>query len=252
MKIRVDKDRRSLSEAAASHAADSLRSAVERTGKARLVAATGASQLDFLDALTAIADVPWARVELFHLDEYIGMPPSHPASFRRYLHERLIDKTGITNIHLLDGEGDPEEVRRSVGRTLSREPVDVMFAGIGENTHLAFNDPPADFDTTDPYIIVKLDEACRRQQLGEGWFARLEDVPDTAISISIQQILQAREILVMVPDARKAAAVQKTLEGEVSPAVPASILRTHAHATLFLDEASASRLGPATRARYGI
>jgi len=143
-------------------------------------------------------------------------------------------------------------VRRSVGRTLSREPVDVMFAGIGENTHLAFNDPPADFDTTDPYIIVKLDEACRRQQLGEGWFARLEDVPDTAISISIQQILQAREILVMVPDARKAAAVQKTLEGEVSPAVPASILRTHAHATLFLDEASASRLGPATRARYGI
>ena len=162
----------------------------------------------------------------------------------------LIDKTGITKLHLLDGEGDPEDVRRTVGRALAREPVDVMFAGIGENTHLAFNDPPADFDTTDPYIIVKLDEACRRQQVGEGWFSRVEEVPDTAISISIQQMLKAREILVIVPDARKADAVKATLEGEVSPAVPASILRTHANATLFLDEPSASRLAPATRARY--
>jgi glucosamine-6-phosphate deaminase len=137
-----------------------------------------------------------------------------------------------------------------VGQLLAREPVDVMFAGIGENTHLAFNDPPADFDATDPYIIVKLDEACRRQQVGEGWFARVEDVPDTAISISIRQIMKAREILVIVPDARKADAVKATLESEVSPAVPASILRTHSNATLFLDEAAASRLTPATRARY--
>jgi glucosamine-6-phosphate deaminase len=250
VKIRIDKDRRSMSEAAASHAAASLRSAVERTGKARVVAATGASQLDFLSALTAIADVPWPHVELFHLDEYIGMPASHPASFRRYLREQLIDKTGIRNCHLLDGEGDPEEVRRSVGQLLSREPVDVMFAGIGENTHLAFNDPPADFDSTDPYIIVKLDEACRRQQVGEGWFARVEDVPDTAISISIRQIMKAREILVIVPDARKADAVKATLESEVSPAVPASILRTHPNVTVFLDEPAASRLAPATRARY--
>jgi glucosamine-6-phosphate deaminase len=250
MKIRIDKDRRSLSEAAASHAATSLRAAVERTGKARVVAATGASQLDFLSVLTARPDVPWSRVELFHLDEYIGMPPSHPASFRRYLRERLIDKTGIAMCHLLDGEGDPEEVRRTVGKELSREPVDIMFAGIGENAHLAFNDPPADFDATDPYIIVKLDEACRRQQVGEGWFARVEDVPDTAISISIQQILKAREILVIVPDARKADAVKATLEGEVSPAIPASILRTHNNATLFLDELAASHLAPATRARY--
>jgi glucosamine-6-phosphate deaminase len=241
-----------MSEAAASHAAASLRSAVARTGKARVVAATGASQLDFLSVLTAIADVPWTHVELFHLDEYIGMPASHPASFRRYLREQLIDKTGITSCHFLDGEGDPEEVRRSVGRLLAREPVDVMFAGIGENTHLAFNDPPADFDATDPYIIVKLDEACRRQQVGEGWFARVEDVPDTAISISIRQIMKAREILVIVPDARKADAVKATLESEVSPAVPASILRTHANATVFLDEPAASRLTPATRARYGI
>jgi glucosamine-6-phosphate deaminase len=250
VKIRIDKDRRSMSEAAASHAAASLRAAVERAGKARIVAATGASQLDFLSALTAMPGIPWPRVELFHLDEYIGMPASHPASFRRYLRERLIDKTGIVTCHLLDGEGNPEEVRRNVGQALSGEPVDVMFAGIGENAHLAFNDPPADFDATDPYIIVKLDEACRRQQVGEGWFARVEDVPDTAISISIQQMLKAREILVIVPDARKADAVKATLEGEVRPAVPASILRTHPNVTLFLDEPAASRLDAATRKRY--
>ncbi len=182
-----------MSEAAAQHAAASLREAIERTGKARVVAATGASQLDFLSALTATPGIAWPRVELFHLDEYIGLPAGHPASFRRYLREHLIDKTGITTIHFLDGEGDPDEVRRNVGHALAREPVDLLFAGIGENTHLAFNDPPADFDTTEPYIVVKLDEACRRQQVGEGWFARVEDVPETAVTISIQQILEARE-----------------------------------------------------------
>ena len=241
-----------MSEAAAQHAAASLREAIERTGKARVVAATGASQLDFLRALTATPGIAWPRVELFHLDEYIGLPAGHPASFRRYLREHLIDKTGITTIHFLDGEGNPDEVRRNVGHALAREPVDLLFAGIGENTHLAFNDPPADFDTTEPYIVVKLDEACRRQQVGEGWFARVEDVPETAVTISIQQILEAREILVMVPDARKADAVKATLGGEVSPAVPASILRTHPNVTLFLDEAAAARLDPATRARYGL
>ena len=241
-----------MSEAAAQHAAASLREAIERTGKARVVAATGASQLDFLSALTATPGIAWPRVELFHLDEYIGLPAGHPASFRRYLREHLIDKTGITTIHFLDGEGNPDEVRRNVGHALAREPVDLLFAGIGENTHLAFNDPPADFDTTEPYIVVKLDEACRRQQVGEGWFARVEDVPETAVTISIQQILEAREILVMVPDARKADAVKATLGGEVSPAVPASILRTHPNVTLFLDEAAAARLDPATRARYGL
>ena len=218
-----------------------------------MVAATGASQLDFLSALTATPGIAWPRVELFHLDEY------HRAC-RRVIRrasgdtsgDTLIDKTGITTIHFLDGEGNPDEVRRNVGHALAREPVDLLFAGIGENTHLAFNDPPADFDTTEPYIVVKLDEACRRQQVGEGWFARVEDVPETAVTISIQQILEAREILVMVPDARKADAVKATLGGEVSPAVPASILRTHPNVTLFLDEAAAARLDPATRARYGL
>lgn len=250
MKIRIDKHRRAMSEAAASHAAASIRETIERKGKARVVAATGASQLEFLSLLTATADIAWPRVELFHLDEYIGMPASHPASFRRYLREQLIDKTGITTYHLLDGEADLEEERERVGQALSREPVDVLFAGIGENAHLAFNDPPADFDATDPYIIVTLDEACRRQQVGEGWFARLEDVPDTAVSMSVQQILRAREILVIVPDARKADAVKAALEGEIGPAIPASILRTHPNVTLFLDEPAASRLDAATRTRY--
>jgi glucosamine-6-phosphate deaminase len=250
--IRIDRDRRAISEAAAHHAAASLREAIERTGKARVVAATGASQLDFLGALTAAPGIAWPRVELFHLDEYIGLPAGHPASFRRYLREHLIDKTGITTVHFLDGEGDPDEVRRSVGHALSREPVDLLFAGIGENTHLAFNDPPADFNTTEPYIVVTLDEACRRQQVGEGWFARVEDVPASAVTISIQQMLEAREILVIVPDVRKAEAVKATLGGEVSPAVPASILRTHPNVTLFFDEPAASRLDPATLARYGL
>ncbi len=238
-----------MSEAAARHAAASLQAAIERKGKARIVAATGASQLEFLSALSTLPAVAWPRVELFHLDEYVGLPPTHPASFRRYLREHLIDKNGIVNHHLLDGQGNVAEVCRRVGLALAEEPVDVMFAGIGENAHLAFNDPPADFENTSPYIVVKLDDACRRQQVGEGWFARMEDVPETAISMSIHQILEAREILVIVPDARKAAAVKASLEAEIGPEVPASILRTHPDVTLFLDEPAASLLDPATRAR---
>ena len=247
MNLRIEQDRRAMSAAAATHAAKSIRDAIDRRGKARIVAATGASQLDFLAALTAAPGIDWARVELFHLDEYVGLPGSHPASFRKYLRENLIDRTHVGRYHFLDGEGNPDEVRARVGRALSEEGVDVMFAGIGENGHLAFNDPPADFETTEPYIVVTLDEACRRQQVGEGWFARIEDVPDTAISMSIRQMLNAREMLIIVPDTRKAAAVKATLEGEVTPAVPASILRTHPNVTLYLDEPAASLLNPETR-----
>lgn len=235
-----------MSAAAAAHGAESIRNAIDRRGKARIVAATGASQLDFLAALTAAPGIDWARVELFHLDEYVGLPESHPASFRRYLREHLIDPTRVGRYHFLDGEGNLDEVRSRVGRALSEDDVDVMFAGIGENGHLAFNDPPADFETTEPYIVVTLDEACRRQQVGEGWFAGIEDVPATAISMSIRQMLKAREMLIIVPDARKAAAVKATLEGEMGPAVPASILRTHPNVVLYLDEAAASLLEPET------
>src|SRR5437762_8728937 len=187
MKLVLEPDRRAMSAAAGRHGADSIRRAIDRQGKARIVAATGASQLEFLQALTSLPGIDWPRVELFHLDEYIGIPESHPASFRRYLRENLIDKTGIRNYHFLDGTGNIQDVLRAVGGELSSAPIDVMFAGIGENGHLAFNDPPADFDATDPYIRVNLDEACRRQQVGEGWFAGIDDVPTTAISMSIRQ-----------------------------------------------------------------
>lgn len=251
MHLHIHPDRQSMSEAAARHAAASIIAAARRNGKARIIAATGASQLQFLAALTATPDIPWPSVEMFHLDEYVGMPADHPASFRRYLREQLIDKVPIGTVHLLDVDDDPDEACRRTGRALLEAPVDVAFVGIGENAHLAFNDPPADFDVTTPYILVTLDEACRRQQVGEGWFAGLDDVPETAVSMSIRQILKAREILVIVPDARKAAAVQAALEGDVSPAVPASILRTHANVTVYLDEAAAAGLDRAARQRYG-
>jgi glucosamine-6-phosphate deaminase len=239
-----------MSEAAARHAADSISSAVARSGHARIIAATGASQLEFLEALTSLPGVPWPKVEMFHLDEYVGISADHPASFRRYLREKLIDKTQMGAFHLLDVDRDPDEASRRVGRALLERPVDVAFVGIGENAHLAFNDPPADFDVTTPYILVTLDEACRRQQVGEGWFASLDDVPKTAVSMSIRQILSAQEILVIVPDARKAPAVHASLAEKISPAVPASILRTHSNVTLYLDEPAASRLDRTARERY--
>ena len=250
MQIRVFADKSSLGRAAAEQAAGSLRAALRDAGMARLVAATGASQFEFLDALTGMDGINWSRVELFHLDEYVGLPVTHPASFRRYLFERLINRTGITRHHLLDGEGDPRAVMNKNGGELSLKPVDLAFAGIGENGHLAFNDPPADFESDDPYLLVKLDEACRQQQVNEGWFARLSDVPTTAISMSIRQILRAREIIAVVSDARKARAVQACFEGEVSPMAPASILRQHQNATIYLDRESASLFSSATIAKY--
>jgi glucosamine-6-phosphate deaminase len=232
-----------LARAAAERAAAALREALERDGRARLVAATGASQFEFLDALTSRADVDWARVEGFHLDEYIGLPGTHPASFRRYLRERIVDRVHPAAFHFLAGDApDPRAECRRVGDLLRAAPVDVAFVGIGENGHLAFNDPPANFDTEEPYLIVDLDEACRRQQLGEGWFPDLDAVPSRAISMSIRQILKAREILCVVPDARKAKAVRDCLEGEVSPLHPASALRNHPKTTVFLDPDSAALL----------
>jgi glucosamine-6-phosphate deaminase len=240
-------DRATMSRAAARHAASRLRELIAATGRARIVAATGASQLEFLDALVASPGIDWSAVELFHLDEYVGLSIDHPASFRRYLIERLIGPAGIRRYHLLDGEGDLARVIAEAGRAIAADAIDVAFVGIGENGHLAFNDPPADFEIDDPYLVVTLDEACRRQQVGEGWFGSLADVPARAISMSIRQILRATRILCIVPDARKAAAVQACLEGPVSPLAPASILRTHPDVTVYLDRASAGRLTPATR-----
>jgi glucosamine-6-phosphate deaminase len=246
MMVRVFDDKKLLGEAAAEQASEAIRRAIGKQGIARIIAATGMSQVDFLDALTRDDKIDWRKVEMFHLDEYVGLPLTHPASFRKYLFERLIHKVGLTNHHLLDGTGDANETVRVVGDALRSAPVDVAFVGIGENGHLAFNDPPADFQTEEPYLVVELDEACVRQQVGEGWFANISEVPRRAISMSVRQILKAKEIVCVVPDARKAAAVKLCFEGEISPMAPASILRTHSAATIYLDRASASLLSPGT------
>jgi glucosamine-6-phosphate deaminase len=250
MILKVFEDKLSLARAAADHAASAIGSAIANHGCARVVAATGASQLEFLNALTKTDGIDWKRVELFHLDEYVGLPGNHPASFRKYIQERLIDTTGITNYHLLDSTADPPEVIRHINATISRAPIDVAFTGIGENGHLAFNDPPADFETDQPYIVVQLNAACRQQQVGEGWFASLSDVPQRAISMSIRQVLKAKEILSVVPDSRKAKAVQACCEGEISPMAPASILRTHSNATIYIDQESSALLRPATLSTF--
>jgi glucosamine-6-phosphate deaminase len=247
MQVKTYIDRKTMSRAAARDAARLLREVVASRGRARIVAATGASQIEFLDTLVATPGIDWTRVELFHLDEYVGLPIGHPASFRRYLLERLIRPTGMSAYHLLDGERDARQAADEAGRAIRSGAIDLAFVGIGENGHLAFNDPPADFLTEEPYLVVTLDDACRRQQVGEGWFASVEEVPAQAISMSVRQILQSRTILCIVPDTRKALAVQTCLEGAVSPMAPASILQTHADTTVYLDRASAGHLMPATR-----
>jgi glucosamine-6-phosphate deaminase len=240
-------DRDTMGRAASQHAARVLKQVIAERGNVRIIAATGASQFGFLEALTAEPDIDWSRVEMFHLDEYVGIPIDHPASFRKYLLERLINKTGIGRYHFLDCERDAEGAMARVGGELARAPIDVAFVGIGENAHLAFNDPPANFETDAPYLIVTLDAACRRQQVGEGWFPSMDDVPSTAVSMSVRQIFKSREILCIVPDARKAEAVKASVEGAVSPTIPASILQEHANATLYLDRDSASLLAPSVR-----
>ena len=243
MLVRVFNDRVSMGQAAAEQAANAIRNAQREKGRARIIAATAASQREFLDALTKSSGIDWAKVEAFHLDEYIGLPLSHPGSFRKMLKEWLVQRTGITKYHLLDGDtGDPQKVVGKVGGELASEPIDIAFLGIGENGHIAFNDPPADFETEKPYIIVNLDEHCRQQQVGEAWFGDISQVPKQAISMSAKQILKAREILAVVPDRRKAQAVKLCFEGEITPMAPASILRRHPNATVYLDKGSASLL----------
>ena len=246
MLLRAFENRISLGRAAAEQASTAIRRAIRERGRARIIAATAASQLEFLEALTKSPDIDWAKVEAFHLDEYIGLPITHPGSFRKMMMEQLVSKTGITHYHLLDGDAaDPAMVAREVGKELASAPIDVAFLGIGENCHIAFNDPPADFTTEEPYIIVELDEACRRQQVGEAWFADLSQVPTRALSMSARQILKAREILAVVPGPRKAQAVQMCVEAEIGPMAPASILRRHSNATVYLDRDSAALLSPA-------
>jgi len=231
-----------LGKAAATHATEVIQAAIAERGTAYVIAATGASQFEFLDFLV-LEPIDWTKVVFFHLDEYVGLPERHPASFRRYLKERIVDRINPRSFHFINGDApDVIEECRRLGGLISRNPIDAAFVGIGENGHLAFNDPPANFDTADPYIIVELNEACRRQQVNEGWFVTVDKVPQHAISMSIQQILKARHIICVVPDARKAEAVRICLELEISPWRPASILRNHESTKLYLDKESASLL----------
>jgi glucosamine-6-phosphate deaminase len=227
--------------------AQAIRSAIAQHGTARVIVATGASQFTMLEALVADRSIDWSRVTVFHLDEYVGLAESHKASFRGYLQTRFLAKLPVAP-RFVPVVGDSANLASEIARLnalIGGNRIDVCFAGIGENCHLAFNDPPADFTTEAPYLVVTLDEACRRQQLGEGWFDNLESVPTQAISMSIRQIMRSELIVLSVPDARKAAAVKAAVEGPVSPLHPASILQQHDNAVLFLDPQSASLLGRA-------
>ncbi len=232
-----------LGKAAAAQGAAAIAAVLAARGSANIILATGASQFEMLDALVE-AEIDWRRVTIFHLDEYVGLPVTHGASFRRYLEDRFLARLARRPAFIpVDGEaGDLAAETARLGALIRNHPIDVCFAGIGENGHLAFNDPPADFETQEPYLVVALDESCRRQQLGEGWFPDLAAVPEQAISMSIRQIMASRQIILSVPDARKAEAVKRTVEGPLTPLCPASILQRHNDATLHLDEASAGGL----------
>jgi glucosamine-6-phosphate deaminase len=244
MNIRVLNDKNELGRSAAQTGAERIRQAIAQRGRANIIVATGASQFEMLEHLVGEAGIDWSRVNAFHLDEYVGLAITHPASFRKYLWERFVRKLPypLKSFHYLDGEADPVEVCLSVGEALERCPVDVAFIGIGENAHLAFNDPPADFETEVPYLVVELDPACRMQQVGEGWFKHIDEVPTQAISMSVRQILKSSMIVCTVPDSRKAQAVRNAVTGPVCPQVPASILQKHDCVSLFLDPDSASGL----------
>ena len=243
MKIIITHDAKELGQAAGHAAAALIRKAIAEKGSANIILATGTSQFETLNQLISEPGIDWSNVVMFHLDEYIGIPSTSKASFRNYLKERFIDKIPVLKAaHLINGETDAEAECSRLGDLIRKHLVDVALVGIGENGHLAFNDPPADFVTDQPYIIVALDEACRRQQLGEGWFPSFDDVPKQAITMSINQILKSKHIICSVPDSRKAMAVKNSLERTVSDLYPASILQSHPACTFYLDEASAALL----------
>lgn len=242
MNINIHQDAKESGQAAAKLGGQILRTVLKSNNDAGIIVATGSSQFEMLAALIEEPEIDWSRVTGFHLDEYLGINSDHPASFRKYLRERFVEKVPLKEFHYVDGEADPKIECDRLGDIISKQQIDVAFIGIGENGHLAFNDPPADFETETPYIAVDLDEACRQQQLGEGWFPDLESVPTRALSMSIRQILKSRNIICTVPDERKALAVKQSVLNPVSPNVPASILQSHANVNLFLDRAAASQL----------
>jgi glucosamine-6-phosphate deaminase len=251
MEIVISDTKAEAGQRAAAQGAQILRDALAGGGEATIILATGASQFDVLADLVRAPGIDWGRVTAFHLDEYVGMPVTHGASFRKYLRERFLAAVPEPPawFHEIDGEApDPQAECARLNGLIAGRHIAVAFVGIGENGHLAFNDPPADFETEEPYIVVELDEACRRQQLGEGWFPDLAAVPTRAISMSIRQIMKSERIICTVPDTRKAVAVKNCLDGPVSPNAPASILQTHTGTTVYLDPGSASLLSRRTAA----
>lgn len=243
MDVRTYVDKTALGRAAAENLAAALIKAIETRGKAVAIFGTGMSQVDFYVALRGHYGIDWGHVVAFHLDEYVGMKPDHPAGLRRYLREHLYDVVSPAEVHLIQGEAaDPQAECERYGKLLAKYgPADVACIGIGENGHIAFNDPHvADFNDPAMVKIVDLDEPCRRQQFGEGWFSKLEDVPTLAFTLTIPTILSARAISCVVPERRKAEAVRNTLQGPIAPMCPASVLRRHPHCVLYLDPESAS------------
>ncbi len=243
LKLHIFSDPKNIGQASGSLAAEHIKQAIQSKGQANIILATGTSQFETLNQLIQEKDIDWSKVVLFHLDEYIGLSISHPASFRKYLTERFIQLVpDLQAVNLINGEQDAQAECQRLNEIILHHPIDVALVGIGENGHLAFNDPPANFETKDPYIVVQLDEACRKQQMGEGWFPSLEDVPQQAISMSIQHIMASKKIICSVPDFRKAEAVKNCLENEVSPWFPASILQKHPDCSMYLDQHSAELL----------
>ena len=230
-----------MGKAAAIKAAAALNAAIAANGKARLVLSTGSSQFETISALIE-QNVDWSKVEMFHLDEYVDLSESHPASFRKYLKERFVSQVLLKNAFFVDGEGDIASHIAQLTAEIRKEPIDVGLIGIGENAHIAFNDPPADFQTDAAYMVVNLDDKCKNQQVGEGWFATIGDVPKQAITMTVKQILSCKTIISCVPHAVKSQAVKDALTLDVTPMVPATILKTHPDWHLFIDDASASGL----------
>ena len=241
MEIRICKNSVELGKSAAAYVAQVLKDCIKEKGNARIVLSTGASQFDTLEALVKEPGINWECVEMFHLDEYVDLPVTHMASFRKYLQERFVDKVGkLAAVHFVDGTKEciarlTEEIRKS--------PIDIGLIGIGENAHIAFNDPPADFDTKESYIIVNLNDRCKQQQMGEGWFKTIDDVPKQAVSMTAYQIMQCKKIVSCVPHKVKAEAIYNTLKAhEVTNEIPATLLKTHEDFVLYIDENSASEI----------
>lgn len=244
MNIHKSTSKNDLGKEAAKIGAQKIRESISSQGEANIIVATGASQFEMLNHLTKENGIDWTKVTGFHLDEYIGIPIDHSASFRLYLWKRFVSKlpVPIKAFHFINADQNPENECLRLERIINDIQINAAFIGIGENSHIAFNDPPADFETSDPYIIVNLDKDCQKQQLGEGWFESLDDVPDQAISMSVTQIMRSEMIICSVPDKRKASAVSKTIAGEVTTSCPASILQKHPDCSLFLDRGSASKI----------